>query len=300
MRKYCLFLLFLLSPLGYAQELHVIQAKAPQSVPFAQVFNVQYQLSYTPGYEITVDEKSLSKDFEIQQMTHLQKSPGTIDYTFTAIPFTLGKSTFTVTFQLKQGDSQLTQAEEPVYLEVTPVQVFKDKKFREIRSPFVPVSWFTWLLVLLAAAALIYILYLWRNHMKQKHQLLVRNQEDTRPSHVIALSKINALVQSGLWENRQYKLFYISLVDILREYLQRRFELDVSADTSTELLYRIKSQQTLQPFIPLLREVLTASDLVKFARAIPSEDQRNGHVKLLCNFVEETTPKPQLETEAKK
>ena len=300
MKKILLLLVFSLAASVYAQELHVTEAHAPSSVSFAQPFTVQYQISHTPGYPVTVDEKSLSKDFEIQQMTSTDNSPGTLSYDFTVLPFVLGRSTFTVTFEMKLDDETITVPAEPSYITVTPVEMFKDKKLREIRPPFIPAGWLTWLLVLLIALALLYVLYFWKKQLHQKQQLRILHAQDNRPSHVIALSKIEALVQSGLWEKQQYKLFYITLIDILREYLQRRFQLDVSADTSAELLLRIKSKQSLQSFLPLLRELLSQSDLVKFARVIPTEEQRNGNIRLLCLFVEETTPKPQPVAEVKK
>ena len=301
MKKLLLFVSIFFVPALHAQELQVSEMHAPESVPFAQPFNVQYHLSHTPGQAVTVDEDSLSNDFEIQQMTSSDDSPGTTSYDFTVLPFVLGKSTFTVSFALQDaGKTVATTAADPAYIEITPVETFKDKKLREIRPPFIPAGWGTWLLVLLALAVLIYILRLWRKHAQQKHELRLRQLDDRRPSHVIALSKIEALVQSGLWENKQYKLFYITLIDILREYLQRRFALDVSADTSAELLYRLKTRQNLQPFLPLLRELLAQSDLVKFARVIPQEAQRNEHVRWLREFVDQTTPKPTPETEVKK
>ena len=80
-----------------AQELQLIEQKAADKVPFAKPFALQFSLSHTPGYEVTVAKDSLSKDFEITQMAAQRKSPGTLIYDFTALPFTLGKSTFTVT-----------------------------------------------------------------------------------------------------------------------------------------------------------------------------------------------------------
>ena len=292
MKKLLIGFVFVFAPVLHAQELHVTEVHAPETTPFAAPFTVQYQLSHTPGLAVTVDEKSLSGDFEIQQMTSSDNSPGTTAYDFTVLPFVLGKSTFTVTFELQDNGQTVSAPADPAYIEITPVELFKDKKLREIRPPFIPAGWGTWLMVLLAIAVLLYILHLWKQRLRRRHLLHLREQDDLRPSHVIALSKINALVQSGLWEHEQYKIFYITLIDILREYLQRRFTLDVSADTSAELLSRIKTREDLQSFVPLLRELLSQSDLVKFARAVPQEEQRNEHIRWLCQFINQTTPPP--------
>ena len=291
MRKFWLYLLLIFSPgLLSAQQLNIVQAQAPQTVPFAQPFTAQYQLSYTPGYQVTVDESSIPADFALQQVQATPSSSDAITYDFTLIPFTLGKSTFTVSFQLSQQDKVVSQLPAPLYVEVTPVKTFQDKKLREIRPPFIVRNWVPWLLALLILIALIYVICQWRKRLKAMDPLHISQQEDTRPSHVIALSKIDALLQSGLWENHQYKIFYITLVDILREYLQRRFNIDVSAETSTELLAHIKTNANLTSFTFILREFLTACDLIKFAKTIPSEQQRNQHIGILRSFVEQTFP----------
>ena len=217
----------------FGQEISVVEKRAAEKVPFAQPFALQFVLSHTPGYQVTLDEDSLSSDFEITQVSSAENSPGTLTYDFTAIPFVLGKSTFTVTFDLTQEGKTVAQA-----------------KPREIAR-----------------------------------------EQDTRPGNVIALSKIDALLDSGLWENQQYKLFYITLSDILREYLWRQFHVDASSDTTAELLRRVKTMPQMKPLMNQLREFLSSGDLVKFAKAVPSEQIRDKDVTLLRQIITETAPK---------
>lgn len=288
------FILISLLPVNllFSQELHLTEKQVPAQASFAQPFSVQYQISHTPGYTVTVDEQSLSGDFSIQKQETNATTAQNTSYQFTVLPFSIGKSTFTVTFQLRQGNEVLAALTESTPIDIKPVTTFQDKKLREIRSPFKMYNWFTWLLVLLAVVALFYVLYLWRKRMTAPRSGSVAMMRDTRPCHVIALSQIEALLQSGLWEQKQYKIFYISLVDILREYLQRRFQWDVSAETSSELLARIKKEKELTPFINALRTFLTDSDLVKFAKAVPTEPQRNQHIIILRELIRQTTPQP--------
>ena len=296
------FILISLLPVNllFSQELHLTEKQVPAQASFAQPFSVQYQISHTPGYTVTVDEQSLSGDFSIQKQETNATTAQNTSYQFTVLPFSIGKSTFTVTFQLRQGNEVLAALTESTPIDIKPVTTFQDKKLREIRSPFKMYNWFTWLLVLLAVVALFYVLYLWRKRMTAPRAGSVAMVRDTRPCHVIALSQIEALLQSGLWEQKQYKIFYISLVDILREYLQRRFQWDVSAETSSELLARIKKEKELTPFINALRTFLTDSDLVKFAKAVPTEPQRNQHIIILRELIRQTTPPPSPIQEASK
>ena len=291
MKKTVFFLLFLAGTLPLAaQEISVVEKHAPQTVPFAQPFALQFILSHTPGYEVTVNEESLSGDFEITQVSSSDNSPGTITYDFTALPFTLGKTTFTVTFELTQDGKPFADTQQEVFIEVPRAKTFDDPNLREIRPPHIPSGWLTWLLAAILLGSLIYVWYYWYKRLHQR-ALAVLPQQDTRPGNVIALSKIDALLDSGLWENQQYKLFYITLSDILREYLWRQFHIDASADTTAELLRRVKNMPQMSSLMYQLRDFLSSGDLVKFAKAIPSEQIRDKDVKLLREIIVETAPK---------
>lgn len=285
-----LFLLCALSPL-FGQEISLVEKNAPEKASFARLMTVTYGLSHTPGYQVELDEAALNGDFGIQNKTVRQDSPGTVTFDFTLLPFTLGKSTFTATFLLTQNGQTAAKLEEPVYVTVSPVKLFNDKELREIRPPDVPAGWLTWLLAALAALAFAGVLYAWYKKTQEKALALRQEPEDSRPSDEIALSKIDALLNSGLWEQREYKLFYITLSDILREYLWRQFQIDASADTSAELLRRVKNMPAMAPLLYALRDFLNSGDLVKFAKAVPEEAVRNKDVQLLRQIIRETSPK---------
>lgn len=290
MKKLVLLAFILLSNGMMAQEINITEKKAAQTVPFAQPFAVQYSLAHSPDYQVELDEDSLPADFEITQTNIVKNSPATQTYDFTVIPFTLGKSTFTVTFNLTQEGKTLAQAQDPVFIEITPAKTFPEEELREIRGPRVPISLLAWLIAFLAAIAFIYVLYQWRKKATED-TLQIQQAEDSRPCNVIALSKIDALLNSGLWEKEEYKLFYISLSDILREYLWRQFKIDASADTSAELLRRVKNMPQMAPFLYQLRDFLSSGDLVKFAKAVPNEQIRNKDIQILREIIVETSPK---------
>ena len=291
MKKYfLLFICLLIYPISWAQEITATPVQTPQKEPFAKPFDIQYQVTHSPGYEVTLDETSLSKDFEITQSGFTNQTPQTGVYDFTVVPFTLGKSTFTVTFLLTQNGQTVAQSAQALPLEITPVKTFADKKLREVRPARVPPSWLKWFFWLFLLMALIYLIYYWRRK-SYTQRLIVRIQEDNRPNDEIALSKIDALLNSGLWERKAYKLFYITLCDILREYLWRQFQTDTSADTSAELLRRVRHIPAMQPLLMPLKDFLNSGDLVKFAKAEPEESIRNKDIQILREIVRETFPK---------
>ena len=290
MKKLGIFLFLLLTGSLGAQELSVSSNMPVDKAVFAKPFTLTYTLKHTPGATLQLQEDSLSPDFAIQRQQISTPTPDSTDYQLTVFPFSLGKSTFTATFVAQIGEKELSQAAQPIYITVSQAATFRDKDLREIRAPRAPRSWWAWLWVALAPAVLGYIAYLWHKRL-QKNSLQIVKEDDHRPADEIALSKIDALINSGLWEQHQYKIFYITLSDILREYLWRRFRLDTFADTSAELLRRVKSQKMLQPLLNSLKDFLASSDLVKFANFTPEEMVRNKDIQLLREIITETSPK---------
>lgn len=291
--KKTLWLLLALSALPLAgQPLRVAKADAPQSVAFAAPFTAQVLLEHPQGQQVVLEEDSVAPDFTLTAAELTPAGPGSTQAALQILPFTLQQSTFTVSFSLAGQPEVKVPVEIP--LTVTPVKLFKDNKLKEIRPPHRPFDWATWLGILLTLIAIVCLVVWWMRKIKQDPARL-QAPADNRPAHVIALSQVDALLDSGLWENKQYKLFYITLTDILRTYLHRAFGLDVSADTSAELLRHLKSQAQLSTFIPSLRAFLASGDLVKFAKAVPDEKTRNQDILVLREFIEQTAPKPQPE-----
>lgn len=291
MKKYLISGLILAGTLPLlAQGVSVLQTQVPPTVPFAKPFAAQVELSHPQGEALELVKDSIPADFAVTQVTWNALTPERTQADLTVLPLTLQQSTFTATFALKADPSQVAQLTVPVT--VTPVKLFNDQELKEIRPPHKLFDWALWLCILLALFALVCLLIWWVRRMKREQNTLLSTPKDNRPAHIIALSQLDALVDSGLWENKQYKVFYITLTDILRTYLQRAFGLDVSADTSAELLRRIKTQTQLASFVQSLRAFLASGDLVKFAKAEPTEQTRNQDILVLREFITQTAPKP--------
>ncbi len=307
MKNLYLFILCLFPLTAMAQQPAAAQAAdnrigltaqhVPQQTPFAAAFDTRFEISHTPGYVVELDKESLPEGFELTAEKQEKLSPGTVAYDLTFIPFTLGVSTFTaVTFNLKKqaGAQPLASAlSEQVQIDVKPVKYFDEQTLRDIRPPYIPSSLLIWLLCLLVLGLIIYFGRRFWLDTRAKRLSVQEEKLDNRPADEIALSKIEALLQSGLWERAQYKMFYIELGDILREYFWRRFRQDVSSDTSAELLRRARRIPQLKNLLLPLREYLNSSDLVKFAKVIPAQQTMRQDVGTVQKLVKETSPRPE-------
>ncbi|MCI5055876.1 MAG: hypothetical protein MRY83_07190 [Flavobacteriales bacterium] len=118
-------------------------------------------------------------------------------------------------------------------------------------------------------------------------------KEPTRPAHLIALEKIDWLVEQKLWQNNKTKEYYSLLSEILRAYLEKRYKILAQEQTTDEIMTSIKYFEIDEISRSKLRQVLMLSDLVKFAKEKPIPNENEMCIKNAIEFINETAPKPQ-------
>lgn len=92
------------------------------------------------------------------------------------------------------------------------------------------------------------------------------------PAHIIAYEALAALEKKDYIRKGQARAYYIELSDIVRHYLENRFNIRAPEMTTEEFLIKVKEDSALSPELKgLLRDFLTNCDLVKFARYQPAE-----------------------------
>lgn len=160
-----------------------------------------------------------------------------------------------------------------------------DVTLRDIKSAvwFIPWYWFLILACIIAVCAVV----LFIRFKKTAGNALP--QVPPRPAHEIALEELDTLKRKDLVSRGDWKTYYSELSDIVRRYLENRFGLAAPDMTTEEFLVYVRDRSILEAsYKSLLREFLTASDLVKFAKYIP--DAREGDQAMVTarQFVEQT------------
>jgi hypothetical protein len=118
-----------------------------------------------------------------------------------------------------------------------------------------------------------------------------------RPAEEIALEKLKALRQSGLLEEGNIKEFHVRLSETIREYLGNRYRFDSLERSTEELVTELRRTTIGKIEFEATVEFLQDTDLVKFAKMIPSLDESRGLLEKSFEFVEKTTPKPVISEE---
>lgn len=116
-------------------------------------------------------------------------------------------------------------------------------------------------------------------------------EELKRPAWDVATSELQALRDSGLLKKKLIKQYYVDLSEIIRKYIQRRFQVLALDRTTQEIKQELKGTKTDRSAIELVHTLLQDCDLVKFAKLIPPGAQINQDFRQAFEIVESTKPK---------
>ena len=141
-----------------------------------------------------------------------------------------------------------------------------------------------WWLLLIPAALLIW--FLWRRRRKRAPEL---------PPWERAMLALHAL-RGELRDHRiPLETGFVRLTDLVRSYLETRFEIPASTRTTPEFLAELNSRTSPLPEAqrPFLRDFMTAADQVKFAKAPPSGELLDDALSRAEELVESTRIRPE-------
>jgi hypothetical protein len=110
-----------------------------------------------------------------------------------------------------------------------------------------------------------------------------------RSAYSIAREALDRLISAPLPVTDQLDAFYVKLSAIVRNYLENRFGLRAPELTTEEFLETLSNSPDLDVrYRQLLREFLRQADLVKFAGAVPAENEIRQSLEAAHKFIEET------------
>ena len=183
-------------------------------------------------------------------------------------------------------------------------QAIQDLK--DVLQPrFVLWDYLWWILIVQAICTVLVVGSLWyyehRKHRKEKTPEGKAAAIKLLPAHVTALKALEELNDKKLWQAGQYKLFHTELTDILRRYIEERYEVAAMECTTDQILEELRElTMTQKSSYNNLREVLQMADLVKFAKYEPVPDENQlvyMNTRLFIEQTKETTVDPAGEKE---
>jgi len=178
---------------------------------------------------------------------------------------------------------------QPLLLEVTEFALEEQAELKDIKDILKqPVTFreiLPWLLLALLLGLVSFFLtrYL-KNRRKKKSEPVSIWEKPEIPAHLAAISSLEDLKAKKLWEQGYIKQYYIELTAIVRQYIEKRFEVDALEMTTPETLVAMQPKLESSTW-DQLKDLLESADLVKFAKFIPHENHHSDAMEISFDFV---------------
>lgn len=188
------------------------------------------------------------------------------------------------------GDYKLIEAS-AITIYVESVIQDEERQLRDIKPPIdIPYDYFLLLSVIssiVLIGALVYLGY--RLYLKRKETgYFIKTPEPQRPAHEVALESLEELLKKDLLSDGLIKEFYSDISEIIRRYIEGRYFIPALEETSREILIELNGQDISEEMLLKAKESLELSDLVKFAKYKPSDEENQNVVSWTKEFVEGT------------
>ncbi len=178
-------------------------------------------------------------------------------------------------------------------VKISSVPVDTSKPIKDIKPimdlPFAFMDYLWYIIIGLTIIALVffgyYLLKKWKPKVKEELPY-----DPKIPAHVKALKDLNELERQKLWQKGYIKEYYSRLSDIIRLYLERRFAFLAMESTTNEILSYFTQFISSSEITKQLKILLEQSDLVKFAKLIPSPEENSNMLDYARNIVQSTVP----------
>lgn len=201
------------------------------------------------------------------------------------------------TIQPLNGDSSSSIASTTIFLDVqSPVvdtsQPFKPiMAIREAKMPLKEIITYLILGVILLIGIIALLVFLYRKWKASRKKEIAKPKEPILLPHEKALQALQNLETKQLWQNGEGKRYHTELSDILRAYLEDQFSIDCFEKTTSEIVYQVKRVRVLTAFRQPIRDALTLSDMVKFAKAKPLAEEHTEMLETIRTFIVESYKK---------
>jgi len=197
-------------------------------------------------------------------------------------------------------DTVFTEASTiPLYLKVHTMEVDTTQAIKPIKPPLgAPLSFreiLPWLLAGLVALIVIFLaIYVYTRWKKNKPLFRIRPKV-ILPPHVVAMNGLENLKGKKLWQAGKVKDYYTELTDILRNYIEDRYNVAAVEMTTEEILEGLKNTDAPKESVDKLARTLVLADLVKFAKENPLPLDNDISMNSSIEFVKKTRSEREIE-----
>ena len=141
-------------------------------------------------------------------------------------------------------------------------------------------------LILLALIFLIYQLIKY-GRRKKSDPIVMTNQ---------TLKELEKLKKKNYIEDGNYRLFYVELLDITRNFITKQYRIPANVLLTDDLIDVIKLNNTISPDNEkIIEEIFLRGDLVKFAKVFPDQQNMQDDFDQMKTFVKRSSKDLEIE-----
>lgn len=182
---------------------------------------------------------------------------------------------------------------EPLLLNVFTVEVDTTKDIKPITlpmgEPYTLSEILPYITIVLAIGILIFAIFYFYQRKKKNKPLFVKKEKPALPPHEEAINHLEELRLKKLWQNDRLKEYHSELTDIVRYYIERRFDFQAMEMVSTEIMDRLDGESQVNDQVRTkLQATLELADLVKFAKSGATAVENDTSWNNCIDFVNET------------
>lgn len=173
-----------------------------------------------------------------------------------------------------------------------PVKIDVQKGIRDIKPPLEAKFTFReaipYIIAFLIIAAITAFIIYYLKKKRKKEPIFKIPSKPKLPPHEIALAALEDLRNQKLWQNNKIKEFHSQLTEIIRAYIESRFEIPALEMVSDDIIDSFKRLDLDEKTKSELKEMLTLADLVKFAKESPLPSEHDSSFNKAIDFVKTT------------
>lgn len=307
MKKYLCFILFL-STIASLSAQQIISGKADKAE-----YMIGDRIEYSFSIPQTKDNVVLSTEYKFSDTLNMvsqscDTNNGKINYHFTFASFVEGNVVLPKYIIYKHsGASALYSVNPPIVKVTIPVidtiniEAKPLKGIMKAPITFKEILPFCIGIVVLAGIIVGIIYYI--KYLKKRKQNALLNKKEKKvlvAEDIEALNALNALREEHYIEKNQTKQHYISLTDILWQYIYRRFDVNAFEMTSGQIIDSLRNGEIKHEDLEKLSDIFSVADFVKFAKHNPSGVENLRVMQESVDFVNATKRIPVAELEKEK
>ena len=186
-----------------------------------------------------------------------------------------------------------TQKAEGLILNVKTIELADDAELKDIKPPInAPYGWSDIWPFLLGILLVILIYFLLKKYVFVKKKTEVkRKPKIIIPPDVIALNELATLKDKELWQSGKLKQYHSEISEILRTYLEDRFQILALELPTYDILQSLRNKGIQSENLHTLTTILQRADLAKYAKNKPTDSENDESMSQSVGFVRNTKKK---------